>query len=188
MILMALLEKQVEKTMHSGRWRHTQGVVGASRELARRFGADEEKAALAALLHDIAKSQGKEALYQQLKDTPYEGYLLESPPIWHAPAGALMARDQFGITDQEILDAIQYHTTGRPGMGLVEAIVFLADYMEPGRTQPGVEQIRQLATTNLEGAIAGALRATVSYLESQTAKVHPDTLAALDYYEGLAGK
>ena len=87
--------------------------------------------------------------------------------LWHAPAGAYLVQQEVGITDAEILDAIRYHTTGRVGMTLLEKVIYLADYIEPGRKFPGVDEVRQLAKHNLNQAVCQALENTIYFLERQ---------------------
>ena len=119
-------------------------------------------------------------LLEQANETQYLTY---SPLVWHAPAGAIVAKKDYQIEDLEILNAIKYHTTGKAAMTTLEKIVFLADYIEPGRSQPGVERIRQLATEDLNVAVAQTLSDMVAYLGVKgNGDIHPDTLAAYEYY------
>ncbi|MCP6368247.1 bis(5'-nucleosyl)-tetraphosphatase (symmetrical) YqeK, partial [Klebsiella pneumoniae] len=80
--------------------------------------------------------------------------------LWHAPVGAFLVRNEVGITDKEVLDAIAYHTSGRPGMTLLEKIVYVADYIEPGRRFPGVDEVRELAKKDLNAALIQSLKNT----------------------------
>lgn len=184
--MMAELELKAlaKEKLDPKRYAHVLRVVSTSAELAERFGADEEAAKTAAYLHDIAKNLSDEELEHILQEAGEADYLLHSPSVWHAPAGAFLAKTLYNTADPEILAAIKYHTTGRPAMGLTEAIVFLADYIEPGRKQPGVEQIREMAKTSLERAVAKTLANTVAYLRSTAAgDIHPDTLEANEHYQ-----
>jgi len=173
----------VKKILSAKRFNHTIGVVNTSAMLADRYDVSLESAQIASLLHDIAKEQAYNKLEEQLKYFGELEYLSFSPSVWHAPVGANIARNEFGIKDQDILNAIKYHSTGRPKMTKLEQIVFLADYIEPNRTQPNVDLIRKLATQNLETAVAQTLADTVAYLKSKKeVNIHPDTVAACDYY------
>ena len=110
-------------------------------------------------------------------------YLNYSPLVWHAPVGAIVAQKSYGIIDQDVLNAIKYHTTGRPAMSTLEKIIFLADYIEPGRIQPGVDEIRNLSGQDLNRAVAKTLANTIAYLKQKSsADIHPDTMAAYEYY------
>ncbi|MGV3487554.1 MAG: bis(5'-nucleosyl)-tetraphosphatase (symmetrical) YqeK [Tuberibacillus sp.] len=171
---------QVKKLLPEKRYIHTLGVVESASELSIRYGADKEKAEMAAILHDIAKYFPVEQLreYIETHDEIPSGMLLYHPSLWHAPVGAVYVKEQFGINDQDVLDAITYHTTGRTGMTLLEKIVFLADYIEPGRAFPGVDEVREMAKASLDLAVAKALANTTLFLVENYKQVYPDTLAA----------
>ena len=95
--------------------------------------------------------------------------------LWHAPVGAYLVKKEAGIDDEEVLDAIAYHTSGRVGMTLLDKIVYLADYIEPGRSFPGVEEVRETAKDNLNLAVIQALRNTVVFLMKRGQAIYPDT-------------
>ncbi len=90
--------------------------------------------------------------------------------LWHAPVGAYLAEKEAGITDPEILDAIRYHTSGRPGMTLLDKVIYVADYIEPGRHFPGVEEVRRLAETDLNEALIQAMKNTMIFLMKKTSR------------------
>ena len=182
MMTAKLMQEIIEEKLDPKRCQHTVRVAETAVLLAERFGADIGKVKTAAYFHDIAKNMADRELEEMLTGTPDASYLKFSPKVWHAPAGAILAQGQYQITDPDILAAIKNHCTGRPNMGLTEEIVFLADYMEPGRTQPGVDEVRKLAETSLKGAISKVLADTVAYLEKKAAGIHPDTLAAYRFY------
>lgn len=174
----ALLE--VKKLLPEKRYVHTLGVVESAIELAGRYGADKEKAELAAIYHDIAKFFPVDVLKEFIethKEIPGD-VLKYHPSLWHAPVGAIYVKEQFNVQDTEILDAITYHTTGREGMTLLDKIVFLADYIEPGRRFPGVDEVRQMAEEDLDLALAKALANTTQFLVENYKQVFPDTISA----------
>ena len=172
-----------KQQLPSKRYNHTLGVVATSEQLAKRYNASVESAQIAALLHDIAKYLPNDLLKEKLESAKETDYLNYSPLVWHAPVGAIVAKETYQIKDSDILNAIKYHTTGKAAMTTLEKIVFLADYIEPNRTQPGVEEIRKLATKDLDVAVAQTLADTVAYLSSKgKGDIHPDTLAAYEYY------
>jgi len=184
MIKLEVLKASVKEQLFPKRYDHTLRVMETSMILAKSYGACLESVQIAALLHDVAKNQTDDELQNQLKQSGLIDYLNYNPLIWHAPVGALMAKKKYHIDNQDILNAIQYHTTGRSQMSKLEQIIFLADYIEPNRTQPNVEKIRQLATRSLEAAIARTLADTVAYLTSKgNGEIHPDTLAAYEAYK-----
>lgn len=176
------LKSQVKEQLPSQRYQHTLGVVMTSEQLAKRYNVSVESAQIAALLHDIAKYVPNEVLKEKLELAHETDYLNYSPLVWHAPVGAIIAKEIYQITDLDILNAIKYHTTGRASMTSLEKIVFLADYIEPNRTQPGVEKIRELAEIDLNIAVAQTLSNTVAYLKRKGNDLHPDTLKAYEYY------
>jgi predicted HD superfamily hydrolase involved in NAD metabolism len=169
----------VEAQLPEKRWKHTLGVIESSVELAKRFGADPDKARIAALLHDIAKYWPAQ---RQREAVEADGHpagldtLQYDKPLWHSHAGAYVARTEFGIEDEEILDAIRYHTSGRIGMTLLEKVVCLADYIEPGRDYPGVEELRKLAETSLERALLAGFDGTIMHLIETGKRIYPLTV------------
>jgi predicted HD superfamily hydrolase involved in NAD metabolism len=180
------LKSFVKQQLPERRYAHTIGVYETSTELANRFKVEVSKAQTAALLHDIAKYLPHEVLEEKLIQAHETDYLAYSSLVWHAPVGAIIAREECQITDEEVLNAIKYHTTGKAAMTNLEKVVFLADYIEPGRTQPGVETIREIAKNSLDHAVAQTLSDTVAYLSSKNQDaIHPDTLAAYEYYRNF---
>lgn len=179
-----LLLEKVKKVLRPDRFQHTLGVVETALQLAERFGADQTKAEAAAILHDYAKYYPLEEMKRIISSV--EGMpqdLLDySPEVWHAFVGAYLVQKELGIEDEEVLAAIRYHTTGRPHMTVLEKVVFLADYIEPGRDFPGVEEVRQLALTDLDQAICQALKRTIDFLEGNNKKVYPLTKEAYRYF------
>jgi nicotinate (nicotinamide) nucleotide adenylyltransferase len=169
----------VAKRMPEKRWAHTQGVVAESIRLAERYGADPVKAEIAAILHDVAKywpiEEQREVLESEqigLAELAYDKALM------HAIVGAFVAQRDYDIDDQEILDAIRYHTSGRAKMSLLDKIVCLADYIEPGRDFPGVDAIRKLADENLEAALVAGFNSTFQFLIENNKRIFPLTLEA----------
>ncbi len=137
------------------RYVHTLGVAEIScSDLLSVLGPTVKKAELAAIFHDYAKFRPKEEMKQIIIDQNMAKDLLDfHSELWHAPVGAYLVEQEAGITDREILDAIAYHTTGRIGMTLLEKIVYLADYIEPGRSFPGVDEVREIAKKSLDAAM-----------------------------------
>lgn len=172
------LLSKVKEQMTDHRFIHTLGVASTAVALAERFGADIRKAELAGLLHDFCKFWDKGRMRDIIEKEPaipneLLGYDKE---LWHAPVGAMVVRQELGIKDQEILDAISYHTSGRPGMSKLEKILWLADYIEPGRQFPGVDEVRELAQQHLDVALVQALGNTISFLVKQKKRIYPLTL------------
>lgn len=166
----------VKKQLTERRYVHTIGVMETAIKLARKYGADEKKAELAAIFHDYAKYRPKEEMEKCIVEEYLPADLLTANiELWHAPVGAFLVEKEAGIKDNEILDAIRYHTTGRAGMTRLEKIIFLADYIEPGRKFPGVDEVRQLAEEDLDLALIKALQNTISFLLGKNQPIYPDT-------------
>jgi predicted HD superfamily hydrolase involved in NAD metabolism len=145
-------------------------------------GVDPYRAETAAILHDFCKFWPDRQLIEWIRSRNLPPDLLEyNKELWHAPVGAEVARERFGITDEEILNAIRYHTSGRPGMSKLEKIIFLADYIEPGRRFPGVDEVRETARRDLERAVLMAMDNTIRFLLERGQKVYPLTLLARNH-------
>ena len=175
---------KLKKTLDSQRYQHTLGVEETAREMAVRFGADEEKAALAGLLHDCAKCLPLSQMVKAAKDAEIDPVMKESKALMHSVAGMCMARSVYGVEDEEVLSAIRWHTTGHAGMTTLEKIIYLADMIEPNRKPyPGLERLRALCAQDLDGAMHAALSSSLAHVQEQGKTLHPDTLAALRDYE-----
>lgn len=173
------IAKDLESRLSRKRYVHSMGVSNAARHLARLYGADPDKAELAGLVHDCAKDLSLEEMQHLAEEGDFDcdDYMFHSRALLHGPAGSVLARRIYNINDQDILSAIYYHTTGNPNMTLLEKIIFLADYIEPSRDFPGVEEIRQASERSLDEAMICAYRSTISHLLDQEAYIYPLTLA-----------
>lgn len=168
------------------RVRHVLGVEEEAVRLARRYGADERRARIAALLHDCTK---KLSMAEQLSlCTRYGVELdeaeLENLKLLHAKTGAEVAKHIFGA-DDEICGAIRWHTTGRPGMTLLEKVIYLADYIEPSRDFDGVAALREAVYTDLNRALELGLRMSIEELRQRGEAVHHDTSDAYEWVKGI---
>ncbi|MFD0827475.1 bis(5'-nucleosyl)-tetraphosphatase (symmetrical) YqeK [Neobacillus sp. M.A.Huq-85] len=168
--------KVVKKQLTDHRYQHTLGVMETAIILAKQVGADEKKAELAAIFHDYAKFRPKEEMREIILTQGFPQDLLEyNAELWHAPAGAYLVEKEAGITDTEVLTAIRYHTSGRIGMSLLEKVIYLADYIEPGRHFPGVEEVREMAKENLDKALIKSIQNTISFLLKKNQPIYPET-------------
>lgn len=173
------LKAAAQEQMPERRWLHTLGVREAAMELAERYNADRHKAEVAALLHDYCKYWPIEKQRHMIIEQQLPAELLDhDSQLWHAPVGALVVEQELGVADLEILDAIRYHTSGRIRMSLLEKVICLADYIEPGRDFPGVERMRTLAKTSLEQALLAGFDSTISFLIERGKKIFPLTIMA----------
>ncbi|MBI0576419.1 bis(5'-nucleosyl)-tetraphosphatase (symmetrical) YqeK [Neobacillus cucumis] len=168
--------KVVKEQLTDHRYQHTLGVMETAIILAKQVGADEKKAELAAIFHDYAKFRPKEEMREIILTQGFPQDLLEyNAELWHAPAGAYLVEKEAGITDTEVLTAIRYHTSGRIGMSLLEKVIYLADYIEPGRHFPGVEEVREMAKENLDKALIKSIQNTISFLLKKNQPIYPET-------------
>ncbi|MFS0655234.1 bis(5'-nucleosyl)-tetraphosphatase (symmetrical) YqeK [Bacillus sp. 179-C3.3 HS] len=176
----------VKEQLTEHRYTHTIGVMNTAMTLAERFGADVKKAEIAAIFHDYAKFRPKEEMKGIIQKERMNPQLLDySPELWHAPVGAYLVKKEVGIDDEEVLNAIEFHTSGRPNMSLLEKVIYVADYIEPGRHFPGVEEVRALAENHLDSALTQSLKNTIHFLMKKNQPVYPDTLAT---YNSLVQK
>lgn len=166
----------VKKELTEKRYQHTLGVTDTAIYLAEKYNADVKKTELAAIFHDYAKFRQISEMKQIIRDQQYDPTLLQfNPELWHAPVGAYLVEHEAGIKDVEVLSAIRYHTSGRKNMTLLEKVIYLADYIEPGRQFPGVEEARALAESDLEKALIFSVRNTIIFLMKKNQAVYPDT-------------
>lgn len=163
--------------MKPSRVEHTRRVTEMAILLAEQYGVDYHQAKLAALLHDIAKPMNKKETLDMLKahgiDDPY---LSREIHLAHGELGAIIARENFGVEDEDVLNAVRYHTYGRRGMSLLEKIIFIADYVEEGRDFEGVVEARKLAKQNLSKAVVFATEQTILFLLKHQGVIHPNAL------------
>lgn len=164
----------VAKTMTEERLGHVLRVEETALKLAECYEADLEKVSLAALIHDIAKQQEDSEMRDVIISENLDLELLQfGNAIWHGPVGAVLARRQFDIEDEEILDAIAFHTVGAPEMNRIAQILFVADYIEPGRDFDGVEKARELAKDSLDATIHYQIKETIRKLMLDKRKIYP---------------
>ena len=171
-----------KKRLSAKRYQHTLNVRRMAVKLAKRWGADPEKAALAALLHDTAKELPREEMLQILNDNAImaENAQNRPSPVWHGICAAILAQTQWGVEDQEVLSAIRCHTTGKPGMSLLDEIVFLADMTSAERDYPEVDYLRKLEKKDIHQAIREALEMNLHWLEESGKPMDEETRAALE--------
>lgn len=175
------------------RWQHTLGVEKMANTLAARFNVDKEQACIAALYHDCAKSIRSS---QELLSICSMGHIMleedeyNCVPVLHAPAGAVLAKTEYGINEKDIRDAIRWHTIGHPGMTQLEKVIYLADAIEEGRKDyPGLNEIRRIAEYDLDRAVIASAESTVRYLQSCGSAVTTNTLKMIrSLYECLDNK
>ncbi len=179
------IKKKVKKMLDKERYQHTLGVAYLASSLAMCYGLDPERLFTAGLLHDCAKNIPNEEKYSLCKQYKIKLNEVEkrAPYLLHSKLGAYIAEKDFGIKDKEILNAIRYHTTGRPDMSLTEKIVFVADYIEINRTEaPNLKEIREMAFHDIDDAVRKILIDTLDYLSKGSRPVDPTTKETYDFY------
>lgn len=179
------IRKALEKTLDNKRYEHTLGVAYTAASMAMRYGTDMNTAFLAGLLHDCAKnlSDDKKISICEKNNIPITEIELRNPSLLHAKVGSFLAMEEYHIKDMDILNAIRNHTTGRPDMSILEKIIFIADYIEPGRKQaPNLDTIRQLAFIELDKALIAILQDTLNYLHESNKQIDSTTQETYDFY------
>lgn len=179
------IRKAMEKTQDEKRYIHTLGVAYTATALAMCYGQDLQQAETAGLLHDCAKCMDNKKKLTICKKYHISMTELEqrNPFLLHAKVGSFLAKNTYGIQDEDILNAILNHTTGRPNMSLLEKIIFIADYIEPsGKQAPNLAQIRALAFQDLDSALRMILRDTLQYLQETGGETDPMTQQTYDFY------
>ena len=176
------LETVVVGLLKSNRVAHVLGCRDTARELALRWGADPVDAARAGLLHDITKALDGplQLTLCRAYGTMLDDFSRNNPKTLHAFTGSLVAERIFG-ENEAVVQAIRFHTTGKPAMNTLEKIIYVADYMEPNRKFDGVEKLRELAFSDLDAALQLGLEMTLSMLHQQGREISPESQQALRY-------
>lgn len=180
--------KQLKSRLDPMRYEHSVSVSFTCTALAMRYGYDLEKAELAGLLHDCAKRYTDSELIDRCRkhDIALSEDELGAPAVIHAKYGAWMARRKFGIHDEEILSAIRCHTTGKPGMGMLDKILYIADYIEPRRDKASnLTRMRYLAFQDLDQTMYEILAGTLEYLSKKGCHIDALTRQAYAYFDNM---
>lgn len=180
------IQSDLQQVLKPSRFVHTLGVIKTAEALAIKHGCDVVKARMAALLHDCAKCIDEQ---EQIEICQKYGVVLteaelSNHALIHAKCGVVIAKEKYGITDTDILHAICYHTTGCINMTLLDKIVYIADYIEPGRDKaPRLDEIRKTAMVNIDTALYNILEDTVSYLKSTNKQIDETTFETYEFYK-----
>ncbi|MDR0405921.1 MAG: bis(5'-nucleosyl)-tetraphosphatase (symmetrical) YqeK [Clostridiales bacterium] len=177
------IEARLSRMLSPARFRHSVGVRGEAARLAARYGADGVKAELAGLAHDCVKEVPHAAALAmcEIYGIQPDQVARRQTKLIHAWLGAEFAKDNFGLRDAEIYDAIRYHTTAKADMPLLTKIIYIADQIEPGRTFEGVEALRKRAYIDLDAAILDSLDYTIDKLIRNKKMLHPETVNAWNF-------
>lgn len=177
------ITRYLKTNLSEKRFLHTLGVAETSKALAKRWGADCSKAFLAGLVHDCAKELPLDKTLNFLEESGYRITWLEesAPGILHAPLGAILAKSLFEIDDESVLNAVKYHTTGRENMTDLEKIVYIADFIEPGREYSESSEVRKLAEVDLDRAALRETDFVIKFTIDRGRTLHPDTVSTRNY-------
>ena len=179
------LQEKMKKKLTESRYEHTMGVMYTAAALAMAHGENMEKALLAGLLHDCAKcySDEKKLTLCEKFGVVLSSFELENTALIHAKLGAVLAREKYGIDDEEVCHAIKTHTTGAPDMSALDKIIYIADYIEPHRVDaPNLFVLRKLAFTDLDETMRIILTDTLDYLATKNKVVDPATEETYRFY------
>lgn len=185
------IKNDLKNTLKENRYKHTLGVEQVAISLANKFGSDRYNAQVAALLHDCAKNMDPNDVTKVCKENNIEltKNQKNNPDLIHAHIGAVIAKTKYNINNIDILNAIKYHTTGRPHMSLLEKIIYIADYIEPGRYKAkNLVEIRKLSNKDIDKTLFKILEDTVIYLNEKEIKVDKLTEQAYNYYKNVGGR
>jgi len=173
----------LRKNLSERRYEHTLGVSDTAVKLAERYGCDVQKARLAGLLHDCAREMDKGALLACIKAEGMEvdDISLAVKELLHGPAAVHICRKVFNIQDEDVLNAVRYHTVGREDMSVLEKIIYISDFIEPRRNFEGVSQLRSLSEESLDMALQKALDLSISYVISKNGLIHTNTVLARNF-------
>ena len=171
------LVAHLHDALRDKRFHHVLRVEQTAIRLARQNNVDVEKASIAGLCHDYAKQRPDEDFINEIHQKGLDPELLKyGNAIWHGVVGAELIKDELGIWDEDILNAVRHHTTGAAVMTPLEQVVYMADYIEPGRDFPGVEKARKITNANLGAGVAYQTKQTLEYLIEHNSPVYPKTI------------
>ncbi|HEY9060146.1 MAG TPA: bis(5'-nucleosyl)-tetraphosphatase (symmetrical) YqeK [Pseudobacteroides sp.] len=177
------MRNKLEKTLSKKRFKHSLGVMYTAVDLAKIYGVDVEKAAVSGLLHDCAREIKGAEVFKACEKYGIEidVFTRNQPSLLHGSIGAEIAREEYGIKDRSVLTAIKYHTTGRADMDMLEKIIYIADYIEPGRSFQGVEEARKEAFKDIDRTMLMALDRTINHIIEKKSYIHVDAIHARNY-------
>jgi len=172
------IEKKLKNLLSEERFLHCKQVSKMAGEIAEHHNESVQKAVITGLIHDVAKDLSCIDLNRMIKKYNIKLSSIEKkiPEIWHAYIGAEMLKDLFNINDEQIVNAIKYHSTASETLGELGKIIYIADKIEPNRNFPEAEKIRNLVWYNIDSAMLEILNRELTYLLSKNRVIHPDTL------------
>lgn len=184
------IELKIQEHMDAKRFRHTLGVMYTAGSLAMAHGANINNAMIGGLLHDCAKCVPKNIMKKKCIDFKVElsEFESENMALIHAKLGVEFAKRYYGIINQDILNSISYHTTGRPDMSLLEKIVYIADCIEPYRSLPNMDKLREYAFTDIDRAVYECSKHGLEHLQNRNIPIDPMTNETYEFYKPKENK
>ncbi len=185
------MKEKLSTMLTEHRYTHSLGVMETAEKMAKIFNVDVKNATVAGLLHDCAKQIDRQVQLKMCKERNIELDEIKksAPSLVHADLGASVAKTEFGVTDDDVLSAIRYHTLGRENMSDLEKVLFLADIIEPNRRDfEGLYELRDLCYKDLDEAMLYGLTLSIENVERKGRILHKQTLDAAEYFRKLLGK
>jgi predicted HD superfamily hydrolase involved in NAD metabolism len=174
------MEALLKESLKPNRYIHSVNTMKVAIQLAEHYGEDKDIAAVAGLLHDCAKNLNDDETLKYCNDNGIELNEIEKHQLFlmHGEVGAIIAKEKYGVENEIILNAIRYHTTGYSKMNMMDKIVYLADYIEPGRTHCSAEDVRKLVYEDIDKALICAFNNVIKFVIMQNGLIHPFTIEA----------
>jgi len=177
------IREKLKSVLSPKRFMHSLGVMETASKLASINGVDKKKAELAGLLHDCARDMKVEEILRvcEQNNIKIDDICAKKPKLLHGPAGSIIAREEYKVEDEEVLRAIYCHTTGRKDMNALDKIIFLADYIEPGRDFSGVEKVRKAVFEDLDKGMVISLVNIIKHLVKKRELIQMETIDTWNY-------
>ena len=177
------VKNDLKEILSEKRYNHSVGTMNMAKILAKQYGLDEEKAEFTGLIHDIAKEMSKEEIDEYIKKYNIEIDEIEKRQLGliHAKLGAYVAKEKYEMADEEVQNAIKYHTTGNKDMDTFAKIIYVADKIEENRTYDGVEELRKMAMEDLDSAILFIVDFVIQKSIKNKGLIHPNTVELRNY-------
>lgn len=178
------IKEYLQKNLKPSRYEHILGVAETAKKLASVYGVDENKAEIAGLAHDVAKNLSREEMLQIIKENNISLSLVEENNLnlWHSVIAPIVAKNELQINDEEILESLRWHTTGKENMSVLEKIIYIADMIEPGRKMfEGLEEIRSATFENLDKGVYVGLTHSIKYILDNDHLIDENTIRARNY-------
>lgn len=178
------IKSYLKENLVDKRYTHTLGVADTAKKLAKLNGISEEVAEIAGLAHDVAKNLSKVRMKELMEENNIVLSEVEekNANLWHSIIAHIEAKDKLKIEDEEILDAIRWHTTGKEGMSVLAKIIYIADMIEPGRNFEGVEDIRKITFENLDRGVYCGLTRSIEFLLTKNLLIDENTIKARNHF------